>query len=280
MKFWGILGRPVRHSFSPIIFNHIFHKYNIAREYIHFEVEDQLLEDVITSMGSRNIEMLNVTHPFKNKILSFCDELEDVARDLFSVNLIYYDQRKIKGFNTDWYGAYKTLEMHRLSPKTAIILGSGGAARSIAYALYKMNPDVRLWVVSRNPAYKNPRWRYFADLLKDRFHLIDYKDLELIVQDKELIINCTPLGLSDHRYSLPTPIQILPKKMVLWDLIYNPIRTEWLKRAENMGFRVINGLEMLVYQAELGYRIVLKRDDFPVEEIMKILQKQMEYENK
>lgn len=278
MKFWGILGRPVQHSYSPIIFNYIFKKYGMDREYLHFEVEDQLLPQIIRSMNERQIEMFNVTHPYKNKIEQYCDEIDDIARELNSINLIHNKGDKIVGYNTDWYGALKSLENKKLFPEKVVLLGSGGASRSIAYALLKINPRVRIWVVSRTPNYKNPRWAFIAKKLGSNFHLVDYSDLEIIIKDKNLIVNCTPLGLKDHHYALPCDVDVLSGHIVLWDLIYNPPQTEWLRKAEQKGFEIMNGLDMLIYQAELGYKIVTGRTDFPIDEVSELLKKHLEIE--
>lgn len=279
-KIWGIIGKPVQHSFSPVIFNHIFESFDLPIEYVHFEIEDELLGSILGSLGSRNIQMLNVTHPFKNKILGYCDDIDEVAAITNSVNVIYFDGTKIHGHNTDWYGALKALESDGIVPEKAILLGSGGAARSLVYALFKLNPQVRIWVTSRTPDYKNPRWKPLRNLLGSNFHLIDYSDLRIIAQDKDLIINCTPLGLADFPYAMPCRIEELPDSIVLWDLIYNPVQTRWLVEGAKAGLKTLNGIKMLVYQAELGYKIVTGRSDFPVETILQLVEKKLNVQKK
>lgn len=270
MQFWGILGLPVQHSLSPVIFNYIFQKFQLDYEYIHFEVEDQLLPGLIDSLAERNVLMLNVTHPFKNKIIHYCHRLDPIARTIYSVNLVRVEKEGLIGYNTDWYGALKTLEKNRIKPESVIILGSGGASRSVAYAMAMLNPEVRIWVVSRNPKYKHDRWEGIYSILKNRLHLIDYSDLEFIGQDKQMIINGTPLGLSTSQYDIPCDLSFLPKDAIVWDLVYNPFETQWLKLARERGLRTMNGLDMLIYQAEKGYSLITGRNDFPLDEIYEL----------
>lgn len=257
-KIFGLIGYPLSHSFSPQYFEKKFQTEKITdAEYKLFPLENindfpQLLKKNSALCG------LNVTIPHKEKIIPFLDELDETARKVKAVNCIKIlkmpnGKRKTKGFNTDVFGFENSLKKY-LKPhhKNALILGTGGASKAVAYVLKKLK--INFFFVSRTIETKR----------KSRSsETINYKKIDLhILQTHLLIINTTPLGMHfNNKYSIfniqhpPIPYQFLTSQHLLFDLIYNPPETLFLKYGKEKGATVVNGLEMLKLQAEKSWQI-------------------------
>lgn len=239
MNTYGLLGRNIGYSFSRNYFSIKFKNEQLPHTYQNFDI--QQIEDFETILGNKKIHGINVTIPYKEEVIPYLDELDPIAKEIGAVNVIKFDKdRKTKGYNSDYYGFTESLKpLLNQTVKKALILGTGGASKAIAYALKKL--DITHTFVSRNP---DKNQLSYADLTED------------ILQEFKLIINCTPIGTHPHIENHPAiPYEFLGEKHVLYDLIYNPEETVFMKKGKEKGATVINGLRMLVLQAEKSWEI-------------------------
>jgi shikimate dehydrogenase len=240
MRRFGLIGKTLSHSFSKNYFTQKF-----AREHINncrydlFELPT--IEELPALLLSYpNLEGLNVTIPYKQEVIPYLDEATEVVKEIGACNCIKISGGKLKGFNTDVVGFKRSLETHLLpGHDKALILGAGGAARAVQYALKELGIEYRL--VSRLKTGEG----------------LGYEDVgEDILKKYRVIINTTPLGMYPNLDEAPPiPYQYLSPAHLLFDLIYNPAKTKFLQNGEAQGARIANGHEMLVLQAEESWRI-------------------------
>ncbi|MDQ3141832.1 MAG: shikimate dehydrogenase [Bacteroidota bacterium] len=243
MKKFGLIGKSLGHSFSKIFFEEFFDKHSfINYEYNLYELNS--LEELM-DLWEKNPELigLNVTIPFKEKVILYLDELSPVAKEINAVNVILRQGHRLSGGNTDGPAFLHTLNefipLHFQS--SALVLGNGGASKAVQWAL-KMR-EIPFTVVSRNPDFLN-----YAGITED-----------ILIQHK-LIINTTSLGMHPMISQAPElPYSSLNKEFYLYDLVYNPEKTIFLIRGTSQGARVKNGLAMLIKQAELSWQFWTKQ---------------------
>ncbi len=239
MRTFGLIGFPLTHSFSKKYFSDKFQQEHIAdSEYLNFPVER--IEDVLPIFENQNLRGLNVTIPYKEAIIPFLDELDSSASGIGAVNtVVFRDGRKI-GYNTDVYGFENSLRaLLKVHHNQALILGSGGSSKAIAYVLKKLGIEFQF--VSRT----------------QKEHTLSYCDLKpQTILEHKLIINTTPVGMFPQIQDVPDiPFSFITSQHLLFDLIYNPEETEFLKRGKQQGAQIKNGLEMLQLQAEKSWEI-------------------------
>lgn len=244
IKKFGLIGKNIAYSFSKRYFKQKFSDPLFADcSYENFDIGSVGQFPEILSQNP-DLKGLNVTIPYKESIIPYLDSLSQKAFAIGAVNVIRFTKKgNLKGYNSDWYGFKKSLEP-LLQPhhQRALILGTGGAAKAVAYALDELG--IYYAFVSREPSEKT----------------IDYQHINATTFDNfQIIINCTPLGTYPHIEQCPDiPYDYFTKKHLAYDLIYNPERTEFLKRAKKNGATIKNGYEMLVLQAEKAWRIWTK----------------------
>lgn len=239
MKTFGLIGKNIDYSFSRKYFAEKFSKENIDAEYLNFDIASILEFPEI--LKQRKVNGFNVTIPYKEEIISYLDELDDDAKKIQAVNTIKIENNgRLKGYNTDFWGFQKSLEPYLESfHKSALILGTGGASKAVAFALD--NLAVEHHFVSRNPTQGQ----------------INYSELSReVINHKKLIINTTPLGTFPNTEEHPLlPFEYLSEEHIVFDLIYNPAETMLMKRAAEQGAKCLNGLRMLELQAEKAWSI-------------------------
>lgn len=237
MDKYGLIGFPLGHSFSKSFFNEKFQNEGIDAEYINFEIKgiDELPEVLATNPELRG---LNVTIPYKEKVLSFLDYISVEARAIGAVNVIRVDHKGddvvLKGYNSDVIGFTKSIEpLLETFHRKALILGTGGASKAINYGLKSLGLETVL--VSR---FKRPGTIQYKDITPD------------VVKEYNVIVNCTPSGMFPHYDECPDlPYEALDNHNLLYDLIYNPDETLFMKKGRERGAQTKNGLEMLLLQA-------------------------------
>ena len=241
INIYGLLGKKLAHSVSPLIHKMIFEELKIEGDYRLFEVESQALKDKIYEFKSSNIKGLNVTIPYKIEIMEYLDEISEEANKISAVNTIAFEDGKLKGYNTDYYGFGMLIQKNKIeiSDKNAVILGSGGASKSV-YQYLLDNGINQITIVSRDKSK--------AQALFKNCNVISYQELEYI-EFGDLIINCTPVGMYPDINSSPVEKAIVRRFSAAVDLIYNPKETVFLKYANEIGIKSVNGLYMLVGQA-------------------------------
>lgn len=236
---FGLIGKDISYSFSKNYFTLKFKKLGLNDyEYVNFDLKSI---DEFKDLISKELKGLNVTIPYKESIINFLDEIDDEAKLIGAVNTIKIDKRgRLTGFNTDVYGFEESLKPKlKKSHKKALVLGTGGASKAVCYVLDKLKIDYLL--VSRSPEKTQ----------------ISYTDLNRSLLEKyTIIINCTPLGTYPKVEEYPKiPYDCITKKHLLYDLIYNPEKTQFLKEGEKRGADISNGLKMLELQAEKSWKI-------------------------
>lgn len=241
MGKFGLIGKHIDYSFSRSYFNTKFENEALPHTYVNFDIESiESFPEIINS--TKDLKGLNVTIPYKEAIIPFLDKLDKTAKKIGAVNTIKITKkRKLVGLNTDYYGFKKSIEPFIHSHhKNALILGTGGASKAIAYALEKLGINYNY--VSRSPSEKAA---FTYNSLTD-------KDIDT----HEIIINCTPLGTHPNTNSCPDiPYDAINAKHLVYDLIYNPEETKFLTIAKIKGAKICNGSKMLELQAEKAWKI-------------------------
>ena len=255
-KIYGVLGYPVKHSLSPAMHNAAFKALKIPAEYRLFEIPPQDLDRFFASLVENNILGLNVTIPYKEKVLTYLDKVSESAGLIGAVNTIKVSTQGLEGFNTDAEGFLKHLtEDLRFNPanKNIAIIGAGGAARAIAVSLAQAKPNT-LNIYDVDAA----RLSNLVDSLKANFKTLTIHPArsiaELKIKDCELLINATPVGMKPDDPCL-VDADLMHEGLLVYDLVYNPVETAFMKKAAIHGATVKNGYEMLVLQAEAGWEI-------------------------
>lgn len=242
-KFFGLLGKNIEYSFSRGYFSRKFKKLNLEQyTYLNFDIQNIEDFEAIIKKYKQNLLGINVTIPYKEAVLPYLDALDETAREIGAVNTIKFTKKgEIKGYNSDIVGFEKSLlpllENHH---NNALILGTGGASKAVAFALKRNNINFKF--VSRNSVGQE---------------LFSYQDLSKEVLEKyQIIINSTPVGTSpDVEKSPNIPYQFITNNHLLYDLIYNPEVTKFLFKGRENGAVIKNGYEMLQLQAEESWRI-------------------------
>ncbi len=242
MKKLGLLGKNISYSFSRNYFTEKFKNDGLTDNFCYDNFDIQSINEFHEVLKNNpNLIGMNVTIPYKQEVIAFLDEMSDNAKEIGAVNTIKISpEGKLIGHNTDYFGFTESLKpLLKSSHKKALILGTGGAAKAIAYGLILLGIDFQY--VSR----------------KKTTTTVSYDDLSLgIFQEYQIIINCTPLGTFPNIENCPNiPYQYFTSNHIAYDLIYNPEQTTFLTRAQNQGAVIKNGYEMLVLQAERAWEI-------------------------
>jgi shikimate dehydrogenase len=245
MRFFGLIGKTLEHSFSPIFFKEKFDEEGIENTFYNLyplkciDEFNQLITDFTELSG------LNVTIPYKQDILPFLDEINKDAKEIGAINTIKFEwvnnKLKLIGYNTDYLGFIQSIKpLLKNHHKTALVLGTGGSSRAVTYALEKLGIEYRK--VSRNP---------------ENEQILNYESLnEDLIRSNKLIINTTPLGMYPDISKNPNiPYEGITSDHLLYDLIYNPKQTEFLGKGKIKGATIKNGFEMLMNQAEYSWKI-------------------------
>jgi shikimate dehydrogenase len=248
VKLYGLIGYPLEHSFSESYFKEKFLREGI-KNYSYENMEIPCLYDFIDSVKTDNypnFEGFNVTMPYKEKIIPYLDVLDDTAKEIGAVNTVTIKRQNgiiiLKGYNTDAIGfeqsLFENLENNRIK---ALILGTGGASKAVAYVLRKHN--IEYSIISRQK--------------RDKEGYLTYKEINTsLLSSHKLIINATPLGMYPNIGEMPPiDIQQITNQHIVFDLIYNPSQTLLLSNCQIKGAKIINGFDMLCYQAQESWRI-------------------------
>ena len=243
-QLYGLLGRSISHSYSPDYFNRKFLNENIDAEFVLFDLQniEQILEIVKTTP---NLSGFSVTVPYKQEVIKLLKDISPEAKEIGAVNCVKVSETGLTGYNSDVIGFRESLKplLKNRTGLEALILGTGGAAKAVAYILKELL--VPFQFVSRTR--------------KNR--AIIYEDLDKkILESSRLIVNASPVGMFPHVDEAPAiPYNYLTRDHILYDLIYNPAETLFLKNGRQAGAVVKNGLEMLHLQAEAAWKIWQKK---------------------
>lgn len=244
MKKHIIIGKPIKHSLSPKIHNYWFKKNNIDAFYEKISPEQNELENIIKKIKTGEIYGMNITVPYKERVIPFLEDQSDLSRQTKSVNTIFNKKGKIYGDNTDVYGFEKSItnEKINLQNKSVLIFGAGGVVPSIILALN--NLKTKKIFISNRTLEK-------AEIVKEKFKNIQILEWG-IIENCDMFINATSIGLNNNDKFNFNFSQISEKK-IFYDVIYNPSKTNFLQEAEKQGHRIINGQDMFLYQAQKAF---------------------------
>ncbi|MEQ6124730.1 shikimate dehydrogenase [Pseudotenacibaculum sp. MALMAid0570] len=240
---FGLVGKNISYSFSKGYFTKKFEELQLTNhQYVNFDIQSIEEFSMVIHEFKFCLKGLNVTIPYKQDIFLYLDKVDKISRKVGAVNTVRITKKgNLKGYNTDVVGFQKSLEpLLKEHHKRALILGTGGASKAVAYVLKRLGIDYLK--VSRRPKRKNE---------------VAYSDLnENLMQGYTIIVNCTPIGTFPKVDQKPAiPYQYLTKNHLLYDLIYNPETTAFLKEGNFKGAQIKNGFEMLQLQAEESWRI-------------------------
>lgn len=251
----GLLGEHIENSISPFIHHKFIRYYSLNYCYVPFQIKREELLVAITGARTLGICGLNVTIPFKKNAMQFIDNNDLAAERIGAINTIVRKNGKLYGYNTDWIGFHKPLSKNggiNFNGKKALILGAGGAARAVVYAL----AEGRCSAIS---IFNRSEWRA-VELKRNFQHIFPQCEIKIFpwsgpslegeISEANLLINATPLGSWYYPGQNPLSEEIkLPPQLIVYDLIYYPDKTPLLRWAEKSGNKIINGKEMLIYQA-------------------------------
>ncbi|MFC2170088.1 shikimate dehydrogenase [Acidobacteriota bacterium] len=267
---FGLLGENLSHSFSPLMFNHYFKKYKPNIRYDLFPVTLKSLPGLLKRIRESGTIGLNVTVPYKEKIIPFLDELNHDAKKIGAVNVIRNNNGRLKGYNTDYLGFLKTLEQfNSMNINKSVILGAGGAARSVIYSFFKL--AIRNIIFFARKIQKvSDTLAHFTYIPQIKGALWEPDNIKAEIKNSDIAINTTPVGMFPSEETTPIALDFPVKnQFVAYDLIYNPRTTQFLKIAQSNGAIIENGQRMLIYQALESLKIWNKREKLDEEYFIK-----------
>ena len=268
MKKLTVIGYPVGHSLSPVMHNAALEEVGLDKEFVYEKLEvlpeKEKIEKFIESIRNREIFGSNVTIPHKKMVHDFVDELSDEAKLVGVVNTVYFAKGKVVGHSTDGIGCLKALEEKKVnvSGKKVLILGAGGAARAITFALTQNNASVI--VLNRSIEKAKELVDEVNEKLNSKNEFGSTMEIKHHLGLVDICINCTPVGMKGKAEgeTLITKEQFLDakKELVVMDLVYNPLKTKLLANAESAGCKTVDGLGMLVHQGAVGFKLWTGKD--------------------
>jgi len=253
-RLYGVIGHPVRHSFSPALHNAAFEACGINAVYLAFDVEN--IADAIRGIRSLGIGGASITLPHKVSAMEHVDAVTDLAAHIGAINTLYWEDGLLKGDNTDAYGFYESLSRHTVvTGKHVVVLGSGGAALAVCFALFAYDKPAQLTIVARNEVSRNDlRERLGRTFPEASIQAVGFEALGQGLP-ADIVVNTTPVGMFPHEDGIPLEKHLIPSGSVVMDLVYHPVETRLLRVARQRHCHVIHGTEMLLFQAARQFAI-------------------------
>jgi shikimate dehydrogenase len=255
MEKYGIIGYPLSHSISPQIHNLAFQTLNINAVYEKAEINPSAFDDAITRLKTEGWKGFNVTIPFKEKIIGHLDEVDAVSSKIGAINTVKAENGKWKGYNTDYLGFMRPLisDLERIN--SALILGAGGASRAVIFGLLEKSNIKNLFIANRTKSRAEKLLKSLDHSKKVNIDIISLSDAGGLDIPVDLIVNTTSVGMGNLIDDIPAEIPKKFNNFIVYDLIYNPKKSKLLQLAQRQGCKTINGLPMLIYQAEESFKI-------------------------
>lgn len=254
-SLYGLFGNPVRHSFSPVMHQAAFSHLGINAVYLAFEIEKGKLKEAVNAIRALSIQGVNVTIPYKVEVIPFLDEVDEEAARIGAVNTIVNRGGALKGYNTDGLGYLRSLdEAYHIVWKEmeVIILGAGGAVRSVAYTLARKGVK-GITLINRDLKKAEDLAALLSTM--SRVRVEGWEGLHDRIGRSNLLINGTPIGMHPHQDETPVPKESLHPGLIVSDLIYTPYHTRLLREAQEIGARIHPGLKMLIYQGAVSFEL-------------------------
>jgi shikimate dehydrogenase len=261
-KVIGVCGHPVTHSLSPAMHNAALAALGLPYIYVAFPVAPEGLGAALQGLHALGIVGVNLTIPHKEAALAYLDEITPEAREVGAVNTIHCKEGRLLGDNTDGYGFYEPLRAQgfTVAGRTAVVLGAGGAARSVAFRLAR--EGARLCLVNRTRERAERLGETLTQTLQEagssvkapRVLSFDDPGLAAALGEATLLVNTTRVGMTpEHLAPPPVPAAMLHPDLLVYDLVYNPVETQLLQQARERGCRTLTGVKMLVYQGAAAF---------------------------
>ena len=270
-KLYAIIGSPITHSLSPILHNYWFKKYNIDANYSLLHVEEDNLEGVISKIRNKELDGINVTLPYKQKIIKFVDRLVNESKFTNSVNTISLDStNSVIGDNTDVFGleAAYLKEIIDVKKKKALVIGAGGVSPSVIFSLQKSKIS-KISIINRTHDK--------SIFLKKRFNfleVLEWKSLKEAITNFDIIINATSIGLKNGK-EFEFDFYNVKDDLIYIDTIYNPIETKTIKFLNKQKVKTFNGLDMFIYQGQKSFYLWNKINPEIDDELINLLKSKL-----
>lgn len=269
----AVVANPIRHSISPFIHNQAFEATNTNGVYLAWEVEETDLAETVANIRRFQMFGINLSMPYKEQVIPYLDQLSEEARLIGAVNTVVNREGTLIGYNTDGKGFFKSLPSFKISGKRMVLLGAGGAAKAIlAQAILDGVSQVSVFVRSTSIEKTRPyleKLQNETGFKVDLFALEDVSELQARITDSDLLANATSVGMDGVSLPISTSV-LLPEKLLVADVIYQPFDTPFLKWARNQGNQAINGLGMLLYQAAEAFQLWTGKE-MPTTQIWELL---------
>jgi len=269
----AVVANPIKHSISPFIHNSAFEATNTNGVYLAWEVDAAELAETVANIRRYQMYGINLSMPYKEQVIPYLDQLSEEACLIGAVNTVVNREGTLIGYNTDGKGFFKSLPSFKISRKRLVLLGAGGAAKAIlAQAILDGVSQISVFVRSSSMEKTRPyleKIQNATGFRVDLFALEDVQDLQDSITQADLLVNATSVGMDGSSQPIPTSI-VLPEKLIVADVIYQPFETPFLKWARNQGNQSINGLGMLLYQAAEAFELWTGKE-MPTDQIWELL---------
>ena len=269
----AVVANPIKHSISPFIHNSAFEATNTNGVYLAWEVEATDLAETVANIRRYQMFGINLSMPYKEQVIPYLDQLSEEARLIGAVNTVVNREGTLIGYNTDGKGFFKSLPSFKISGKRMVLLGAGGAAKAIlTQAILDGVSQISVFVRSASLEKTRPylkKLQIETGFKVDLFALEDSQKLQDSITQADLLVNATSVGMDGTSQPIPTGI-VLPKQLLVADVIYQPFETPFLKWARSQGNHTVNGLGMLLYQAAEAFQLWTDKE-MPTDEIWQTL---------
>ena len=269
----AVVANPIKHSISPFIHNSAFEATNTNGVYLAWEVDAAELAETVANIRRYQMYGINLSMPYKEQVIPYLDQLSEEACLIGAVNTVVNREGTLIGYNTDGKGFFKSLPSFKISGKRMVLLGAGGAAKAIlAQAILDGVSQISVFVRSSSMEKTRPyleKIQNATGFRVDLFALEDVQELQDSITQADLLVNATSVGMDGSSQPIPTSI-VLPEKLMVADVIYQPFETPFLKWARNQGNQSINGLGMLLYQAAEAFELWTGKE-MPTDQIWELL---------
>ena len=269
----AVVANPIKHSISPFIHNSAFEVTNTNGVYLAWEVDATELAETVANIRRYQMYGINLSMPYKEQVIPYLDQLNEEACLIGAVNTVVNREGTLIGYNTDGKGFFKSLPSFKISGKRMVLLGAGGAAKAIlAQAILDGVSQISVFVRSSSMEKTRPYLEKIQNATGFRVDLLaleDVQNLQDSIIQADLLVNATSVGMDGSSQPIPTSI-VLPEKLLVADVIYQPFETPFLKWARNQGNQSINGLGMLLYQAAEAFELWTGKE-MPTDQIWELL---------
>jgi len=269
----AVVANPIKHSISPFIHNSAFEATNTNGVYLAWEVDAAELAETVANIRRYQMYGINLSMPYKEQVIPYLDQLSEEACLIGAVNTVVNREGTLIGYNTDGKGFFKSLPSFKISRKRLVLLGAGGAAKAIlAQAILDGVSQISVFVRSSSMEKTRPYLEKIQNATGFRVDLLALEDVQVLqdsITQADLLVNVTSVGMDGSSQPIPTSI-VLPEKLLVADVIYQPFETPFLKWTRNQGNQSINGLGMLLYQAAEAFELWTGKE-MPTNQIWELL---------